>query len=324
MPVSHNGMNPHVLESEDTMAFLRGSGALGRLKNPKKIIPKIVRRRRAIRRLGSRIDSSRQLNNLLELLDSGFLRFENCLDPDLIASWKDRYGIKESNFVRAEGNISFPFFNAGMHGLLGKGALIDLLQDYYRWMYGSPPILQMIPALVVTYPNVAQGDFKQGAHNFPANWHVDFRSEFTIHIPLEEISDKTPHTRYCAGSHTSLLRPAKSGHDSHKRVVRCFGAPGDALMLDVEGWHRGQLEAHGFRAFIQLKFTLGNDLLTPNVLSGKKAEKNVLLAKESTKNYDKLKQQLAADRQYLIEQVRSGSAGGVLKDGAQYYDSYLA
>ena len=305
------------------VAFLSGSGRLGRLRNPKESIPKVVRKRRAIRRLRSRVDSSPESNNLLELLDSGFLRFVNCLDHGLIGSWKDRYGIKESNFLRAEGNISVPFFNAEMDGLLANGALIDLLREYYRWMYGSPPILQMIPSLVVTYPNIDQKDFSLGAHNFPASWHVDFRSEFTIHIPLEEISDKTPHTRYCAGSHTSLLRTAKRGHDSHERVVSCFGAPGDALMLDVEGWHRGQLEGHGFRAFIQLKFTLGNDLLTPEVLSGAKLEKNVLRAKESTKNYEELKQQLTADRRYLLEQIRAGSARGVLKDGARYYDSYL-
>ena len=295
-----------------------------RLRNPKESIAKVVRRSRAIRKLRSRVDSCPELNDLLELLKSGFLRFRDRIDEDLISTCKDRYGIKESNFTRTDGNITFPFFNAGIHDLLENSALIDVLEDYYRWMYGSPPILQIIPTLVVTYPSIPQRDFVQGAHNFPASWHVDYGSEFTIHIPLEEISDKTPHTRYIAGSHTSLLRPAtKRGYDSHKRVISCFAAPGDALMVDVDGWHRGHLEAHGFRAMIQLKFTTGNDQLSAKALSGPKAERNALRSKESTNNYEELKQQLATDKQYLLEQIRSGSVRGVLKACPEYYDSFL-
>jgi len=128
-------------------------------------------------------------------------------------------------------------------------------------MYGSLPVLQTIPSLVVTYPTISQVEHQSELDNFPAKWHTDYAGEFTVHLPLTDITASTSHTAYIRGSAKGYL-PLKAPNSSTSAVNPFFGyaSKGDALFLDVCGLHRANIRA-GLRAMIQIKYTLGNDLL---------------------------------------------------------------
>ena len=289
-----------------------------------RIIKKQSRQFLAVRKIRNNLSSFAMPNELLSLLNLGFVKFTNGIDHSLLTKWSEDYGIKKSNFLPTNGNISVPFFNAEMHALLTGSNLIDLLKDYFVQMYGVPPMLQMVPTLVITHPNVEQQTYIKGVQNFPAHWHYDYPSEFTIHIPLTKITIETTHTKYIKRSHLSLLSsPPTETSVLKDQIVSCFSVPGDVILFDVDGSHRAQLEVKGFRALIQLKFTAGNDILDIKSFSIPKMQKNILRTKQSYIHYEQIKKRLSFDKQYIQEQDTFNPMLTILNDCIQYYDFYL-
>ena len=88
-------------------------------------------------------------------------------------------------------------------------------------MYGCKPVLQCIPYLVITYPNVSHEKFIPKQHNFPANWHTDYQSEFSIHLPIVEINSSNTHTMYAAKTHVSFLKAPKK-ESQIKDILRSY------------------------------------------------------------------------------------------------------
>tara|TARA_B100000795_G_scaffold256358_1_gene228714 strand:+ start:2321 stop:3244 length:924 start_codon:yes stop_codon:yes gene_type:complete len=243
--------------------------------------------------------SKKKNKEFLTLMSNGALLAENIVDKVTIENWIQKYKISNDNFIPCEGNISFPFYNKELHNLLFESEFLDYLNMYYDLVYGKKPVLQQMPTLVVTKPKMNQVNFLLGNHNFPATWHTDYLTEFTIHIPLVDINSETNHTKYLKGSHTNFLIPPLGAIKvDETNNINCFAKAGDALFIDVDGWHRGHLEKGSFRAMIQLKYTIGNNKLTfdPNEPKLKKALERTEI---NTKNYDLLKNTFKEDYDFF-------------------------
>ena len=218
--------------------------------------------------------SSKQNNEFLDLISNGTVLAKNTIDKSIINNWINRYHIYNDCFIESEGNISFPFYNKEFHDLFFKSDFLGYLNTYYDLLYGKKPVLQTMPTLVITKPDMNQVDFSFGSDNFPAVWHTDYLTEFTVHIPIVDINSETNHTKYLNGSHTNFFAPPVGAVKVNEtNNTNCFARAGDALFIDVDGWHRGHLEKGSFRAMIQLKYTIGNDQLTfqPNNAKTKNA-----------------------------------------------------
>ena len=243
--------------------------------------------------------SSKSNNEFSHLLLNGMVLAENIIDKNIIKNWISKYNIHNENFIACKGNISFPFYNKEFHNILFNSDFLDYLNMYYDLVYGKKPVMQQMPSLVITKPDINQLDFSHGNDNFPAVWHTDYLTEFTVHIPIVDINSKTNHTKYLNGSHTNFFAPPLGAVKVNEtNNTNCFARAGDALFLDVDGWHRGHLEKGSFRAMIQLKYTTGNDQLTfcPNNNKIKNAlERN----KMNTKHYDSLKNVFKEDYEFF-------------------------
>ena len=243
--------------------------------------------------------SSKQNNEFLDLISNGIVLAKNTIDKSVINNWINRYHIFNDFFIESEGNISFPFYNKEFHDLFFKSDFLGYLNTYYDLLHGKKPVLQTMPTLVITKPDMNQGDFSSSNHNFPAVWHTDYLTEFTIHIPLVDINNKTNHTKYILNSHTNfLIPPVGAIKVDEANSVNCFAKAGDALFIDVDGWHRGHLEKGSFRAMIQLKFTIGNNKLSFD-LDNPKIKKALERTKMKTKKYDLLKKVFQDDYEFF-------------------------
>jgi hypothetical protein len=296
---------------------------LYKVRNPRNSIPKIVRRRAAISSNNSIEITPKP--ELAELLKTGACSLKNCIPAESIESWHSMYGIHESNFSSALGNYGFPFYNAQLHSLLTDSLLLTTIKTYFQLIYNKAPVLQVIPNIVITSPLIEQNSFQRGVHNFPANWHVDYNSEFTVHIPLTTISSRTSHTKYLSGSHVSLLRPSLRKEEVDTSDVKCCSAVlGEALLIDVDGWHRAHLVPNTCRILIQLKFTTGNDALSfPEDSIPQKLIDNVMRTKTSCLNYHNIRSQLKSDLEFLESIGEFDPMISILKDNMKNYELYL-
>jgi len=263
-------------------------------------------------------------SDLDTLLEDGFFRMANTIGMETIEQWKNDYGIKKENFEPRDGNLGFPFYNEEMHRLITNSRIKNLLFDFFSTIYGKTPVLQIIPHLVIAYPNISHQDFSPDKNNFPAAMHVDYPYEFTIHIPLTKITDLTSHTKYISGSHLFFSTPSYRNRNlQSQKLVSCYANPGDVLFLDVDGWHRAELVKTSFRAIIQLKFSAGNNLLFFQKTD--KLVKNNQRTMDAMKTFPSLKKKLTEDRTFLQNlDVSSSKSIGILKDNIGYYEPFLA
>lgn len=257
------------------------------------------------------------------LLKDGAAVGKNIIDRRVIEKWQIKYGIYSERFSPCEGNISFPFYNEEMHELLNNSEVSHYINKYFKTVYGTEPVLQQIPNMVITFPSMGQDAYQHGAHNFPAVWHTDFKSEFTIHFPLTVINATTPHTKYFKGTHYKLARPSKTiSPPSPEKILDCFGMPEDVIFLDVDGWHRAQLERGCFRVIVQLKYTQGNNLLTFRA-PGPKFFKSVEKLKEVAKDFLLIQEGLVEDYKFINGLPGNTSNMGIIKDNSQLYQYFI-
>lgn len=270
-----------------------------RVRTPFYISSKKVKIFLAKRRLNKSLVESKEKSEFFHLLSDGMVLSKSIIDAATIKSWITRYNISKDNFKECEGNLSFPFYNKELHDILFKSDFLKYLNSYYELVYGKKAVLQSIPSLVITKPMMNQKDFRS-EHNFPAVWHTDYITEFTIHIPLFNIDDSTNHTKYIIKSHTNyLIPPVGASKVDETNAVDCFANVGDVLFIDVDGWHRGHLEKGSFRAMIQLKYTIGNDPLYFDPDNSKQKAAIIRLEK-NTHDYPYLKSVLEEDYLFFL------------------------
>ena len=263
-------------------------------------------------------------DDLSRLMRDGFFTFNSLVEPKIIDQWMERYKINGENITPSEGNLIIPFFNAEIHDLLTNSQFSELLDKYFDSMYGCKPVLQCLPSLVMTYPSISQDEFKSGAHNFPAVWHVDYLSEFTIHMPLLAINSSNTHTMYAVNTHTSFLNPPLKGPEG-KKIARSFAKKSDVVMIDVDGWHTGRLEGTSPRIMVQFKFTKGNDLLgIPTDGLSDKLLKQIDRTKRCIQNYDELIDSLIEDQSYIKAKDFSDTPLAIIGDSVKMYEHYIS
>ena len=266
---------------------------------------------------------SKHLFSFKNLLNDGAVIGREIINRQIVESWQKKYGLYSELFSPWEGNMSFPFYNEEIHEILADSEISYYINKYFQTVYGTRPVLQQIPTMVITYPSMNQADYEYGAHNFPAAWHTDFKSEFTVHIPITIIDDKTPHTKYLKGTPHTLQRPRnKIKATSGEQVLSCFAVPGDAIFLDVDGWHRAQLERGRFRVFVQLKFTRGNNMLVYREPGGK-LKKSIEKIKEVSKEFDRIQNGLKQDFAYVQSLPDNLPNISIVKNNSQLYPIYL-
>jgi hypothetical protein len=265
---------------------------------------------------------------LLKLIDLGWVNLEGAYGSEKALNMCRRYDISPGNFKADEGNYSWPIMNRELHGFLESDELLGILTGYFKGVYGKMPVLQTIPSVVVTKPSLEQQDFIHGKHRFPAVWHTDYPTEFTVHIPLCEINASTPHTKYIetshrhlSGGHARAQPDADTSPDyKDKKVAECFAEPGDAILLDVTGLHRAQLTCM-YRALIQLKYTCGNDTLIFDS-QNEKFRGIVKVVREGFCQNDRLAERIAQDAAY-IKHSKFDPIYRVIKESISTFESYI-
>jgi len=260
---------------------------------------------------------------LRELAENGAINYKGIIDKDILDRWISEYGLDVSNITPSEGNLAIPFFNEDVLSILTDSKFAVLLDNYFINMYRCHPVLQCIPNLVITYPNIVHENFDSKTNNFPANWHTDYVSEFTVHLPLISINSSNTHTMYAKNTHTSLLGPPRN-EQAIRNIFRSFGEKTDALMLDVDGWHQGRLEGSSPRIMVQFKYTMGNDLLLhPTEGLSDKALSQIKRTKENLSNYCVIKQRLKENYLFAKNMSTLNPKFSIIKDNCKNYDEYI-
>lgn len=259
-----------------------------------------------------------------DLVLKGAINYKGVIENEVLDKWIDVYGLDESNIIQADGNIAFPFFNKDVLKLIVDSQFSEVLFEYFKTIHGCKPVLQSIPYLVISYPNISHDNFDPMKNNFPANWHTDYISEFTAHIPLSEINSSLTHTIYAMDTHTSPYK-ASPEMAKTKKIFKSYCNRGDVVMLDVDGWHHGRLEAAAPRIMIQFKFTKGNDtLLYPKDGLSLKAKLQIERTKNHIQSYKVIEKQLKRDLEFTRNMSYTHPILNILKDNHQYYDDYIS
>lgn len=260
---------------------------------------------------------------LRELAENGAINYKGIIDIDILDRWITEYGLDVNNITPSEGNLAIPFFNEDVLNILTDSKFAVLLDDYFMNMYGCHPVLQCIPYLVITYPDIVHENFDIKTNNFPANWHTDYLSEFTVHLPLISINSSNTHTMYAKNTHTSLFGPPRNER-AIRNIFKSFGEKTDALMLDVDGWHQGRLEGSSPRIMVQFKYTRGNDLLLhPTEGHSDKALAQIKRTKKNLSNYGVIKQRLKEDYLFAKNMSTKNPKLSIIKDNCKNYDEYI-
>jgi len=286
-----------------------------RIRNPIYFMKKKILRRVLMRKM---------LNSpVQELALIGAVNCKAIVENEVLDKWIKDYGLDLSNILPSEGNLAFPFFNEDVLKLLVDSKFSSILEGYFINMYGCRPVLQSIPYLVISYPNISHGSFDPKKNNFPAHWHTDYQSEFTVHVPLGEINSSCTHTVYAVDTHTSFFRPP-SDPSKIKNIFKSFCGRGDAVMLDVDGWHHGHLEGSSPRLMVQFKFTKGNDLLNyPEQGITPKARMQIERTKNNIHTFDTIKRQLRKDMVFSQSISSQIPMLAVIEDNIKYYHDYI-
>jgi hypothetical protein len=197
---------------------------------------------------------------LREFADSGYHIFRSFCDETEIDRLKSRYlnqrcGAYESN----DGNVSMPFFDIAFIKRFYESDTWRLLSMYGQVVYGSEPVLQVYPSIIITKPTFSQEEFSGRKHKVPALFHTDYPTELTVHIPLTDVTSDTNHTRFCNRSHRALRVQANRSYSETRAnqydQVHLLAEAGDLIAIDVTGIHRADVVRDSLRIMIQLKFT---------------------------------------------------------------------
>jgi hypothetical protein len=197
---------------------------------------------------------------LREFADSGYYIFRSFCDEPEISRLKSRYlnqscGAYKSN----DGNVSMPFFDGAFIRRFYESATWKLLSTYGQAVYGSEPVLQIYPSIIITKPTFSQEEFSGQKHKVPAVFHTDYPTELTVHIPLTDVISDTNHTRFCTKSHRALRVQANRNYSetlaNQFDQVHLLANTGDLIAIDVTGIHRADVVRDSIRVMIQLKFT---------------------------------------------------------------------
>ncbi len=195
-----------------------------------------------------------------EFADSGSYVFRSFCDKKEVDRLRARYLTQSTDALESnDGNVMVPFFDVVFISRFYQSAAWKMLSAYGQAVYGTEPVLQIYPSLILTKPTFTQEEFSGRKHNVPALFHTDYPTELTVHVPLTNITGDTTHTRFCAKSHRSLkVRPqstyAPTMADQFNQV-NLFANAGDLIAVDVTGIHRADIVRDSIRVMIQLKFT---------------------------------------------------------------------
>ena len=297
------------------------------------MINRIINR---INQLYKTINSSRFLSrssekrdeSLVKLVRNGWVNVPSLFNANGGNIHSKELRICSDNFKAAEGNYSWPVIDETLHKFLESKSLNKLLDDYFRLAYRGRPVLQIVPNIVITKPSISPEKFVHGKHGFPAVWHTDYPTEFTIHIPLSEIDNSTPHTQYletthrmpASGAARTMTDDEVSVEYAKKIKARCFSSVGDALLMDVTGVHKAQLN-NKWRAMIQLKYTCGSDPL----IFGDESRKLIEIIKRlnnGSSEYKLLRDQMRKNLAYL-EKAKFRREHKIIRDSAKTFLAYI-
>ena len=262
------------------------------------------------------------------LYENGWQVIRNGFGSDIVDKIVRNYGLMKSSFHPHSGNLSFPYYSAYLHDFLTVSNFRGILNSYFERKYQKPPVLQIIPSIIITYPKYDQKNFDSKEHRFPALWHTDYANEFTVHLPLCDLNQSTPHTKYLQGSSLNPeVYPQKIFKDDDMKTliqehetVDCLGQKGDAILIDVTGVHRGEL-CQAYRAMIQIKFTCGNDILIFDG-SNPKYLNSVRILKENIDDYENIRSSIK-DSLYFITKNNFEKELSVIPDSVASFKPFL-
>jgi hypothetical protein len=280
----------------------------------------------------SKLGTSKRLDDQLFL--NGCYIQKDSVPLELIQRIIQRYCLNKENFNPTNKNLSLPLLDNNFLEYISSKNFNSLIYKYYDILYGYPPLLQVFPSIVITYPLINQNQFRSSDKNMhiPASVHTDYSTEFTIHIPLFDINENTPHTVYVEKSCTNiylndLITRISSSNLKNKLVkliggneVSIFASPGDMIMLDVTGLHRAEIKPE-FRAFIQLKYTIGNDRLN-KLEESKKFKDSIAHTSLNYLSYHKYKVELQRDVENLFY-LNLNDQYKIINESLGAYQAYL-
>ena len=109
------------------------------------------------------------------------VKCDSIVDQNLLDHCISKYGLNVDNITPSDGNLAFPFFNKEVEKLLTDSEMSKLLDEYFEYirLYTNFVDDQNV---VITYPNIKHDEYDAKVNNFPADWHTDYQSEFTIHL----------------------------------------------------------------------------------------------------------------------------------------------
>jgi len=266
--------------------------------------------------------------DLSHLLEKGWCNLGGVSNTSFCQYMKQKYPLSDDTFLPCEGNIAWPVMDDQIRDILCNTTFRECITDYFYCAYREIPILQMVPTITVTKPNITQEEYKHGFHAFPGAWHTDYPTEMGVHIPVNDITTQTTHTKYIETSNRVALEPdGLLLNDSFMEetygpncIVQCLAKAGEVLIMDTTGFHRAELNVEP-RIVLQFKFTAGNDpiLLKADNPSFKKTVGRV---KENCGELEALKKMIKSDLDY----IKRNTFGGMIKiisRSEEAFEAYL-
>ena len=199
--------------------------------------------------------SRKTLSLKVKLKKKGVLRVKgSTIFQKNIEEFISRYLINDLEIIRGNQNIIFPICDE-LTMLKIYGEFRNQIFQYYQDNWGMDPILRDCPRLVISYPPTSY----ELSGGYPENFHKDYITAVTVHVPIIEINDSMPHTEYIEASH---IKPRlidlfinKKINQSYKNPKKLFCKKGDYIIMDVAGTHRASmLSKRNPRFMLQYKF----------------------------------------------------------------------
>ena len=243
--------------------------------------------------------------DLSRLLERGWCNLSGVSDTNFVQYIKEKYLLSDDIFLPCEGNLSWPIMDDQIRNILCNTTFRAFITEYFYCAYRKIPILQMIPTITVTKPNITQEYYKHEVHGFPGIWHSDYSTEMGVHIPINDITTQTTYTKYVETSNrVALEQDGLSLNDSYIKKIygpnclaQCLSKSGEVLIMDTTGLHRAEI-SKGLRIMVQFKFTVGNDPLIFNI-ENLKYKKSIDRLKRNHKKFEILKKIIKSDLDYI-------------------------
>ncbi len=270
------------------------------------------------RRIKRKLEISKS-SHICDLLNNGYSIYDSLIDIKILNNLIDKYQLNKKNFKKSYTNVAIPILDKEFIDYMSNHKKINsIIEEFYFSSYGTKPVLQTPPSIVITNPSIKKN---KEEYNIPHKWHTDYKSEFTFHIPLMDITSNTTKTVYAEKSQNIISVNSQSilkTDDLKSNIIPLEAKKGSIIFIDVSGAHKAELGQ--YRAMIQFKFTSGNDLLTEIIKPksyynlGVKFKENFLL------NTNKLKKSFSDD---LLKINDLSSKWGIIKKSRSYYQEYL-